>query len=131
MPSAAKEEKVHQAMWKRVQPVLPAHPPRPKGGRPPVDDEKCFRGIVYLLRNGGRWQDIPKEYGSGSTCWRRYNLWCELGIWDLLHQIILEELQKLDRIDTNEFFADATFAEAQKGGQPSARQNAAKAPILS
>ena len=47
--------------WHRVAPHLPAHPPSPKGGRPRANDRECLEGILWLLRTGARWQDIPVD----------------------------------------------------------------------
>ncbi|MGL4422911.1 MAG: transposase, partial [Gemmataceae bacterium] len=58
-------------MWSRIEPLLPPHPPQPAGGRPFRSDRDCFAGIVYRLRNGIRWMDMPAEFPSGPTCWRR------------------------------------------------------------
>ena len=41
------------------------------GGRPRADDRKTLNGILYVLRTRCRWQDVPGEYGSSSTCWRK------------------------------------------------------------
>ena len=125
MAANRKEERLLEAMWERVQPLLPPHPPQPRGGRPFEDDHDCFRGIVYQLRNSIRWNDMPKEFPSGSTCWRRFDLWTRLGIWPQVHQVILDELQAAGLLDLSELALDATFAEARKGGTASAPQNAA------
>jgi transposase len=125
MAANRKEARLLEAMWERVQPLLPPHPPQPKGGRPFVDDYECFRGIVYQLRNSIRWNDMPKEFPSGSTCWRRFDLWTSLGIWPQVHRVILDELQAAGLLDLSELALDATFAEARKGGIASALQNAA------
>lgn len=125
MAANRKEARLMEAMWERVQPLLPPHPSQPKGGRPFVDDSECFRGIVYQLRNSIRWNDMPKEFPSGCTCWRRFDLWTRLGVWPRIHRVILDELQAAGLLDLNELALDATFAEARKGGTASARQNAA------
>lgn len=48
-----RRELVPAAFWRRIQPLFPLHPPRPKGGRPPVDDRACLRGIIFVLRKKG------------------------------------------------------------------------------
>lgn len=70
MPTVAKESELLDRLWKRVCPLLPPAKPMPKGGRPRADDRACLEGIVYVLRNGLRWRDVPAEYPSGPTCWR-------------------------------------------------------------
>ncbi len=54
--------------WKRLEPLLP---PGKRCGRPRADDRKTLDGILYVLRTGCRWADVPREYGSPVTCWRR------------------------------------------------------------
>jgi len=116
MPSVAKERRLTDALWERVQPLLPSPQPHPLGGRPRNDDRRCFEGIVYVLRNGIRWQDMPAEYGSGSTCWRRHTEWTAAGIWESVWQMVVEECDQQGGLDTSELFADASFVEARKGG---------------
>jgi transposase len=47
--------------WALVEPLLPPHPPRPKGGRPPVPDRACVTGIVFVLKTGIQWEDLPQD----------------------------------------------------------------------
>ena len=125
MAANAREQHLFEAMWTRIAPLLPAHPQQPKGGRRFRDDKACFEGIVYQLRNAIRWNDMPKEYPSGVTCWRRFDRWTRCGVWPQVHAIVLAELQAAGKLDLSERTLDATFAEARKGGTVSARQSAA------
>src|SRR5215213_648158 len=50
---------VSDDLWALVEPLLPPHPPRPQGGRPPVPDRACFTGIVFVLKTGIQWEDLP------------------------------------------------------------------------
>ena len=76
-------ELVSDALWERVEPLLPEHPPRPRGGRPPIADRACLQGIVFVLRSGIPWEMLPLEmgFGSGMTCWRRLRDWQAAGVW--------------------------------------------------
>jgi transposase len=113
--------------WERVAPHLPDHPPSPKGGRPRADDRACLEGILWLLRTGARWQDIPVDLPSGSTCWRRLQEWASEGILEKVQAALVEQLHELGRVSLSELFADATFIRAKKGGWRSARPSAARA----
>jgi transposase len=126
MPSAAKERDLMNRLWERVRPLLPEAPSRPDGGRPRNDDRKSFEGIVYQLRNGIRWRDMPKEYGSGATCWRRHQEWTAAGVWEEVWQAAVEELDAAGGLDVSELFADATFVPAQKGGPRSGKRRSAR-----
>ena len=59
--------------WLRLEPLLP--PPHQCRGRPRAEDRKTLNGILYVLRTGYHWQDVPRHYGSPSTCWRRLRAW--------------------------------------------------------
>ena len=127
MPSPARERELTDALWERIRGIIPKHQPSPKGGRRPVCDRECLGGIVYVLRNGIRWNDLPAEFPSDTTCWRRMRDWVKAGIWDKVHHFILAELKDAGELDTSELFADATFAEARKGGPRPAERLAASA----
>ena len=71
------------ALWALIAPLLPTRPPRPKGGRPPLDERKALEGIVFVLRTGIPWAMLPRELGCGSgmTCWRRLRDWQAAGVF--------------------------------------------------
>ena len=113
--------------WERIAPHLPAHPPSPKGGRPRVPDRACLEGILWLLRSGARWQDIPVDLPSGSTCWRRLQEWAAEEVLERIQAILVRELDALGRVDLGELLADATVIRAKKGGSRSEKPSAARA----
>lgn len=101
--------------WDRIAPLLPQHPPSPKGGRPRADDRECLEGILWLLKNGAKWQSIPVDLPSGSTCWRRMQEWSGDGILEEIHAVLIQELDELGLLNLQELLADATFMRAKKG----------------
>ncbi len=113
-----KRELVPDALWSRVAPLLPARPPRPKGGRPPCDDRACLRGILFVLRTGLPWEWLPQEvFGvSGVTCWRRLRDWAQAGVLEALQQALLDELGEKGRIDWSRAAVDSFSVPAKKGG---------------
>ncbi len=126
MPDAATERLLNDRLWERVRPLLPPQAPQPRGGRPWADDRACFEGIVYLLRNGLRWRQMPPCYPSGVTCWRRHKQWTEAGVWQRVWKLVLRELDDAGRLDTSELVVDGTFVEAKKGAPGSARAGSAR-----
>jgi len=101
--------------------LLPVRPPRPKGGRPPADDRDCLEGVLFVLRTGAAWADIPAKYPSGSTCWRRMNDWTEAGVWPRLHQALLRKLGKQGKLEFDRAIADSASFRAVFGGPIQAR----------
>src|SRR5437667_7237890 len=109
------------AQWERIAPSFPEHPPSPQGGRPRASDRECLEGILWLLRTGARWRDIPLDLPSGSTCWRRLVDWAGDEVLPHLQGVLVGQLGERGKLDLAELFADATFIRAKKGATRSAR----------
>src|SRR5712691_5458164 len=93
---------VSDELWAIVAPLLPAEPPKPKGGRPRcIVDRAALTGILFVLKSGIPWEMLPQEMGCGGgmTCWRRLRNWQRAGVWRRLHRILLQRLQDAGRID--------------------------------
>jgi transposase len=92
---------VPDELWAAVAPLLPPPRPRPKGGRPPVADRRALTGIIFVLKTGIQWEDLPQEMGCGCgmTCWRRLRDWHRAGVWNQLYAVLLDRLAEADQID--------------------------------
>ena len=66
--------------WNKISRFLPELP-KGKGGPKPISNRLCFEGILWVLRSGTRWKDLPSQYPSPSTCWRRLQYWEKQGAW--------------------------------------------------
>lgn len=117
--AARQLERVTDEQWARIEPHLPKYKPSRKGGRPPAPDREVFEGILWVLRSGARWKDLPAEYPSPSTCWRRLRDWEEQDVWLNLWRAFLAELDERGRLTWEETFADGSFAPAKKGATAS------------
>src|SRR5436190_18579105 len=106
-------------LWEILEPLLPPHPPHPKGGRPPVGDRGALTGILFVLKTGIPWEDLPCEMGCGSgmTCWRRLRDWQADGTWDKIHKVLLDHLRGADKIDWSRALIDSSFVRAAYGGE--------------
>jgi transposase len=69
-----------EAEWARLRPLLP--PQRPRVGRPRHDHRLVLGGILWVVRNGASWRDMPLRYGKWERAYRRYRLWSDTGLWD-------------------------------------------------
>jgi transposase len=111
---------VSDALWERVEPLLPKPKPRRFRfpGRKPLDYRSLLSGIIFVLKTGINWEDLPAElgWGCGKTCKRTLKDWQQTGIWEHLHHLLLEELQEAEMIDWSYAAADSTKARAIGGG---------------
>ena len=106
-------------LWSEAEPLLPPHPPSPKGGRPRVPDRNCLAALVYLLREGGTYRGLPcRELGcgSGATVWRRMREWTRAGVWTAVHERLLHHLGRAGAVDPSLVVADGSSCRAVKGG---------------
>ena len=106
-------------LWAIVAPLLPAAPPRPKGGRPRVPDRAALTGIIFVLKSGIPWEMLPQEIGCGSgvTCWRRLRDWQDAGVWDGLHRTLLDRLGDAGKIDWSRASLDSASVPAKRGAR--------------
>lgn len=130
---AASIWKVRDELWETVEPMLPAHEPSPKGGRPRVEDRVCFNAIVFVLFTGIAWQHLPREMGcSPATAHRRLMAWQRAGVFARLHQELLRALNSAGRIDWSTSVVDGSHIRALQGGASQAlRRSTVPAPAQS
>lgn len=111
---------VDDDLWKIIEPLLP--PPKPRRfrypGRKPVENRRAFTGILFVLKTGIPWEDLPQEMGCGSgmTCWRRLAEWNRAGVWTRLHEALLARLNEADGIDWSRAVVDSASLRAVGGG---------------
>ena len=109
---------VSDAFWSLFAPLLPSRPPRPKGGRPPVEDRAALTGILFVLKSGIPWEMLPQEMGCGSgmTCWRRLRHWQRRGVWKKLLHALLQRVGQEEGIDWEHCCVDSQTFRAVFGG---------------
>ncbi|MFI4876278.1 MAG: transposase [Blastopirellula sp. JB062] len=112
--------------WEMAKPFIPEIPATRHGGRPRADDRACFEGILWVLRSGARWKDLPDRYPSPSTCWRRLAEWEEAGVFVDMWHAFIDELDEQGRINWDEIFMDGSFAPAKKGATTWVKPNVEK-----
>jgi len=116
---------VDDELWAVIRPLLPTPKPRRfrYPGRKPIDDRRALTGILFVLKTGIPWEDLPREMGCGSgmTCWRRLQAWQVAGVWQRLHEVLLAKLQASDQIDWSRAVVDSSSVRAVFGGPKPAR----------
>jgi transposase len=139
MSMRAKPWDVSDALWERIEPLLPKKPRRFRHpGRKPFDDRLALQGILFVLHTGIGWEHLPQElgFGCGMTAWRRLRAWQEAGVWEQLHASLLAELHAAGEIEWSRAVADSSHVQAKKGARkqvpaPSTEAAAAASSISS
>ena len=102
-----------RAQMKRIEPHFPL-----SHGVPRVDDRRVISGIIFVIRNGLRWRDAPKEYGPHKTIYNRFIRWSRLGVFNRIFAALAAKGPKSDRlmIDATHLKAHRTAASLLKKG---------------
>ena len=99
--------------WRVIAPLLPNKP----RGVPRVDDRRVLSGILWVLRTGSPWRDLPECYGPYTTCYNRFNRWRKKGVWDRLMDAVVEAYDgNVQMIDSSSVRVHQHAAGAKKGG---------------
>ena len=88
-------------LWNVTEPLLPPEKTvGPQGGHRWIPHRPALKVILYVLKSGIAWDDVPQELGcSGVTAWRRLRDWQQQGVWEKLHRELLNRLGAKGRID--------------------------------
>lgn len=103
--------------WNQIQHLFPPPPPRPKGGRKRVEYRLVLTAILFILRTGIPWHELPLEMGCGSgmTAHRRVLEWQALGLWQQLLVFFLGELGHNGQLAAQRLMLDSSLIPAKKG----------------
>lgn len=96
--------------WARLEPLLP--PRKPRTGRTTRDHRRLINGILWLLRTGAPWEDLPERYGTRGTVSSRYYRWRKAGIWDRIFADLQAQADADGTLDWTIHFVDSTSVRA-------------------
>ena len=124
----ARREELSDVQWAKISPLLPKIELRADGrGRPRVhDDRSVMNGVLWVLRTGAGWADLPERFPSPSTCYRRFSHWVKTGTLRKILEALARDLEQRGEIDLSECFIDGTFTVAKKGGSVLERPSGAR-----
>ena len=114
--------------WTVLEPLLPEEertPPR-KRGRPWKDPRQVLNAVLWILRTGAPWKDLPERYPPYQTCHRRFQRWAREGVMETILQALARDLKERGGLDVKECFIDGTFVVAKKGAMGWERPSGAK-----
>lgn len=118
-----------QEQWEVVRELIPAPARRADGrGRPWREARAVLEGILWVLRSGARWKDLPAQFPPYQTCHRRFQHWVRSGVLRRVLEALAQDLYERGGIKLEECFIDGTFAPAKKGAPRSAKPSGARGP---
>ena len=110
-------KRIPDLLWNEISLVLPSEKPNNTIGRPVVSFRKVMDGILYVLRTGCQWKMLPKEYGSGSTCHRRFQQWSTSKVFQKLWTRLLKEYDDVVGIQWRWQLLGSVLIKAPLGGK--------------
>lgn len=113
--------------WEAVKALIEPPARRAGRGRPRVDARAVLNGVLWILRTGAQWMDLPDRYPSRATCHRRFQQWCRDGTLEAILRALARDLEARGEICIEESFIDGMFAPAKKGGLAWEKPSGAKA----
>ena len=114
--------------WARLQPLLP--PQKPQVGRPAKDHRQVIDGILWILRTGAPWRDLPARFGKWTTVVSRFYRWRRAGVWARVLAALQEQADAVGKLDWDKHYVDGTVIRAHqhaagaKGGPRKQRASA-------
>ena len=118
---------VTDEQWAILEPLLPEPERRWEGrGRPWRPAREVLNGVLWVLRTGAPWHDLPERYPPYQTCHRRFQTWVHHGTLEGILKALAQDLKERGGLDLTECFIDGTFIVAKKGGNRWERPSGAK-----
>ena len=114
---SSKFHDIPEALWQRIDMVLPIYPVSPRGGRRRLPMRKVVGGILYVLATGSQWKAMPKQFGSGSAIHAYFQEWADAGVFEELWQLALAEYDDLKGIDWKWQSMDGAMTKSPLGGE--------------
>ena len=116
------------SQWNLIKDLFPSPPKSSKGGPTPVTSRDCLEGILWIVKSGARWKDLPERYPSFTTCWRRHAMWSATEAITKAWARLLRRMNGQKKLNWSEAFGDGTFSPAKKGALRLERPRQGEAP---
>ncbi len=110
--------RVPDSLWERIAPILAELDPPKRTGRPRIDARAALDAIIYRLRSGVQWNQLPAEFPSDSSVHRTFQRWIARGVFDRLWATLVIECAELGGVDWEWQAADGAMGKARLGGTP-------------
>lgn len=107
---------VSDELWNIIQNILGELDPAAKTGRPRTGQREALNGIIYVMRSGCQWNQLPKQFGDDSTVHRTMQRWLARGVFERIWSVLIDNCAELGGVDWQWQSADAAMGKARFGG---------------
>ena len=108
--------RVPDELWAKIEPILVGCDPPKRVGRKRINQRRALDGIIYRLRSGAQWNQLPTEFGDDSSVHRTFQRWERLGVFDRIWAVLVEECEELGGVNWEWQAADGAMGKARLGG---------------
>jgi putative transposase len=107
---------VPDELWDKIRPIIEQHDPPKRTGRKRIDPRAALDTIIFRMRSGCQWNQLPKEFPDDSSVHRTFQRWIQLGVLDRIWAVLVKDCQELGGVDWQWQAADAMMGKARFGG---------------
>jgi putative transposase len=107
---------VPDPLWERILPILQEFWPAKRTGRHHADWRKALNGIIFRMRSGCQWEQLPRKFGPKSTVHDWFQRWCQGGVMGRIWEELVKECDELGAVDWQWQSADGRLGKARFGG---------------
>src|SRR5215213_2606930 len=122
----ARREELTDEQWFLIEPLFDKPPVVATRGRPRRSEREVMNGVLWILRSGARWADLPERFPPYQTCHRRFQEWVKDGRLKKVLETLAQDLLERGKLDLSETFIDGTFVSAKKGASKLERPSGAR-----
>ena len=123
----ARREELTDEQWALIEPLFEKAETIQTRGRPLRPAREVMNGVLWILRSGARWQDLPERFPPYQTCHRRFQAWVKDGRLKTVLETLAQDLLERGKLDLSETFIDGTFIVAKKGASKWEKPSGARA----
>ena len=106
-----RRHELSDTQWEQIKDFLPQPKTR---GRPPADSRKMVNGMLWIVRTGAPWRDLPERFGPWETIYTRFNNWCKAGVWKHVLDRLQSRMEERGQIDWGLFCIDGSVIRASR-----------------
>ena len=107
---------VPDELWDKIEPIIRKHDPPKHTGRKRIQPRAALDAIIFRMRSGCQWNNLPKEFPDDSSVHRTFQRWIALGLLDKIWAALVENCGELGGVDWQWQAADTAMSKARFGG---------------